>query len=266
MPGAALTDAFMLGAATVMLGAQSDLLSLNTAHSIGLVKNVQFKSTPSFTDLTQGVKNTLVYSVMTGNNVEVSGELSEYTSKNLSYLAGLDGSQIVAQTVGTTVATAITAPTPPALSAATLVVTSATGIAANDYIIVAVNNDDQVFIKKVLSISTNTLTLDSGFPVGIPLNASVKKANIVALGSQSDQPFLSCKIVGKLANGDQHAILLPKVKITSGIQETFKTDGFDSMPLSLAVYDLVASDPNYAMFQSVGPSGSPAKAMLAAVK
>ena len=40
MAGEAKTDSFMLGAATVMIGAMADLYDLNpTDHSIGLVKN-----------------------------------------------------------------------------------------------------------------------------------------------------------------------------------------------------------------------------------
>lgn len=267
MAGEARSDAFMLGAATVMLGPQADLLNLEVSkHSIGLVKNVAVKTAPGFTELTQGVKNTLVASVMTANKATVDGEMFEYTAKNMSYALGLDGTSVVAAATATTVSTAIVAPTPPALTAATLSVTSATGIVANDYIAVYAGAEDQIFIKKVVSIATNTLTLDSGFPVAIPLNAKVQKMNVVAIGSLDDQPYLSCKIVGTLANGDEVIILLPKVRVTSGLSVAFKTDSFDNIPLQMDIYDLVSTDPNYAMFQTVGPQQKPAKAMLLAAK
>lgn len=264
MAGEALTDSFMLGTATIMLGTQANLMNLTTADSIGLAKNVTPKSTPSFTDLTQGVKNTLVYSVMTGNDVTVDAEMYEYTSQNLAYALGLDGSGIEPLSDASTVATAIAAPTSPALTVATL--TLATGGGAHfepdDYIFIEPGQQDQVIVRQVLSIATDTLTLSSGMPIGIPAGSKVRKVNVVPVGSLEDQPYLACKIVGVLANGDPIAMLLPKVRITSGISLAFKTDKFDFIPLQLKVYDLVATDPLYTMFQQVGSEGKPAKAML----
>lgn len=264
MAGEARTDAFMLGTATIMLGAMADLMQLGVANSIGLVKNVTNKSTPGFTDLTQGVKNTLVYSVMTANDVMIDGEMYEYTGKNLSYALGLNGSSVEPTTVASAVATAITAPTAPAVTAAAVTVTTGAGatFTAGDMVFVQVGSADQVFPRKVLSIATDTLTLDYGFPVGIPVGAVVRKVNVVAIGSLEDQPYLSCKIVGTMANGDEIVLLIPKVRITSGISLAFKTDKFDFIPLQLKVYDLVSTDPFYTMFQTVGPQGEPAKAML----
>ena len=70
MAGEAKTNAFMLGTATVMLGAQADLFDLNpTEHSIGLVKNFNLQVDQTYTELTQGVQNQIVFSVRTGNKV-----------------------------------------------------------------------------------------------------------------------------------------------------------------------------------------------------
>ena len=76
MAGEALTSKFMLGTATLMLGPVADLFDLNVAeHSVGLAKNVTMKSTPGFIELTQGVKNNTVYSVMNSNKVMVNAEV-----------------------------------------------------------------------------------------------------------------------------------------------------------------------------------------------
>lgn len=264
MAGEAKSDTFMLGTATVMLGPQADLMNLNTQHSVGLVKNVGLKTAPSFTELTQGVKAQLVYSVMTGNKVTIEGEVYEYTGANMSYAAGLDGSEVTPSTVSSTVKTALAAPVAPALTSASLEVVDATGIADGDYVTIQVGSSDQVMVRKVVDSDTATdvLTLDSGLPIGVPIGATVQKVNVIPVGSLDDQPFLSCKIVGTAANGDEMVLLLPKVKITSGLSLAFKTDNFDHIPFGLDVFDLVATDPNYAMFQTVGPNGGPAKAML----
>ncbi len=262
MSGEAQSSSFMLGTATVMIGAQADLMNLAVAQSIGLVKNMTMKTAPSFTELTQGVKNSVVYSVMTQNKVTCDGEMYEYTSRNVTYALGLDGTGLAAPTVSNNVAVVVAAPVFPALTAATLSLTLATGFTAGDSIMVQVGNLDQCIIRKIVSIATNVLTLDSGFSIGIPVGSIVRKMNVIAIGTTADQPYLSAKIVGTLANGDEVVILLPKVRITSGLSMAFKTGGFEFIPLSLEVYDLVPSDPNYAYFQSIGPAGVPAKAAL----
>ncbi|HYG34260.1 MAG TPA: hypothetical protein VEC99_05725 [Clostridia bacterium] len=264
MAGEARSDAFMLGSATVMLGAQADLMNLTTDQSIGLVKNVTLKTTPGFTDLTQGVKNTLVYSVMTSNTTTVDGEVYEYTSKNLSYALGLDGSDVEATAVETTVGTEMTLTGD--ATGTTMAVAAGAGIAEGDYVTIQVGSADQVFVRKVTAVADNNVTISSGLPVVIPVGATVRVMNVLAVGSLDDQPYLSCKIVGTLANGDEVVLLLPKVRVTSGLSMGFKTDNFDNIPLQMQIYDLVATDPNYAMFQDVGPSGRPAKAMLLANK
>lgn len=252
MAGEALTSKFMLGTATLMLGPVADLFDLNVAeHSVGLAKNVTMKSTPGFIELTQGVKNNTVYSVMNSNKVMVTGEVYEYTSKNLAYSLGLDGSTLAPTTVSTSVTTAM------ALSSGStddaILCSTTTGFAAHDWVLIQVGNDDQVFVRKVVSVEASTsITVDSGLPVALPVGTTVKKSNIIGIGSKADQPFLSAKIVGTIADGSEVAILIPKVRITSGASLAFKTDAYDNIPMELTVYDLVATDPNYATFLPYG--------------
>lgn len=264
MSGEAKTAAFMLGTATVMVGPMEDLMNLGVAQSVGLVKNITIKTTPAFTDLTQGVKNTLVYSVMTANDVALNGEMYEYTAQNLTYAAGLDGSDIKASTVKSAVAVAVVAPVPPASTVATLSVTEDDGVkfTVGQHVLVQIGSNDQVFPRKIVSIAMDVLTLDSGFPVAVPIGASVRAVNVVAIGSQADQPYLGAKIVGTMANGDEIVILLPKIRFSSGISVAFKTDNYDFVPMEMKVFDLVNTDPFYTAFQTVGPQGAPAKAAL----
>lgn len=267
MAGEAKTNAFMLGTATIMLGAMADLMNLTEENSIGLVKNVVVQTTPGFTDLTQGVKNSLVYSVMTSNESSVTGEVYEYTSQNLSYAAGLDGAEIKPTTAKTTVKTAVVAPVGPSTEGLKVIpVDSVTDFKANDTVFIYIAGTENVMVRKVVSIETpaNSLTLDKGLPFALPIGTVVQAVNVLAIGSTDDQPFFSAKIVGKLANGDMIAILIPKVRIASGLNIGFQTENFDNMALELKVFDLVGTDPFYAAFQKVGPSQKPAKAMLLA--
>lgn len=98
MPGAgsAKTESFNLGAATVMIGPKEDVLDFTPEkHSIGLVKNFTFSSSDQYLDLTQGIRNTVVYSVKNGSDITASMEVYEYTPRNLAYALGLEGFELV---------------------------------------------------------------------------------------------------------------------------------------------------------------------------
>lgn len=257
MAGLAQTEAFMLGSASIMLGPVADLMILEHSHSIGLVKNVTLKTAPSFTELMQGIKNTLVYSVMTGNDITIEGEVFEFTGRNMTYAAGLDGSAIVTPATATKNLSGVVA-------SSTTITIVITGFTVGDKVMVQMGADDQVMIRTVSAAATGTLTLGLALPSTYTVGATVKvsKCNQIALGSQADQPFLSCKIVGTMANGEEAVILVPKVRITSGLNYGFATDNFGNIPMAMKAYDLVSTDPFYTYFQTVGPEGSPAKAQL----
>ena len=91
MPGLATSDEFFLSTATVMIGPQADLMELNVAeHSLGLVKNFSMQSDPTLVELTQGIRNQRVATMVTGTGLKTSWEMYEYTAENLAYAAGLD--------------------------------------------------------------------------------------------------------------------------------------------------------------------------------
>ena len=245
MAGEAKTSAFMLGTATVMIGAQSELFSLAPdTHSIGLVKNFTMTAEPGYTDLTQGVKNQIVYSVMTSNTVRAQMEVYEYTSKNISYALGLNGGALAAVTTATTLSAAYA-------SGTSVTVTSATGLAVGDYIQIQEGTDDKTFFRKITAIAANVLTLNASIPVAIANGSAVRKVNAVDIGSKTDQPFLSAKIVGSLADGTEIGILIPKIRITNGFTLGFVTDNYGNLPFEFTVYDLVSTDPNYSEFSGV---------------
>ncbi|KGM36130.1 hypothetical protein P409_00345 [Inquilinus limosus MP06] len=239
----------MLGTATVMIGAQDALFDLNaTDHSIGLVKNFTITSQPTYTNLTQGVKNQNVASVMTGNTVSATMEAYEYTSKNISYALGLEGSTLAPITTETTTSAVIAGTDVAPEDEVT--VTSATGITAGSYIMIQVGNDDQVTIRKVSSVASNVLTVSPGIKQNIAVGARVSKVNVVDIGSLADQPYLSAKVVGTIANGKEITLLLPKIRVTAGFSLAFTSSDFGNMPIEFTLYNLVSTDPNYSEFQN----------------
>lgn len=264
MAGEARTDNFMLGTATLCVGPMASLMALGVDQSVGLIKNVLARSEPTSTDLTQGVRNSLVYTVLTGNPLTITGEVYEYSAKNLAYSASLDGS-VLEEFVGaeTTVKTAYIAPVDPALlGAVTLEVTSPTDLEAGDYILVQAGVADQVFARRIVSKAADVLTLNYGFPVAVGVGAKVSKVAMTALGSQDEPPFLAAKLIGELANKKKVHILIPKVKIVSGLNLSFQTGDYQNMPWELRVFDQLPGDPFYNEFAALSPQGTLAKAML----
>lgn len=243
MAGEAKTNSFMLGSATVMIGPQADLFTLApSTHSIGLVKNFTSSSEPQYTDLTQGVKNTIVASVMTSNRVRAQMEVYEYTAKNIAYALGLNGSSLTPIAASTTTSAAVTA------NATTVTVSTAAGLAANDWVMIQEGTDDKVFYRRIVSIATNTLTLNAAIPVALASGCTVQKVNVIDVGSTADQPYLSAQVIGNLADGTEIGLYIPKLRITAGFSLGFTTDNFGNLPLEFTMYDLTSDDPNYALF------------------
>ena len=94
--GSAKSKAFNLGTAAVMIGPRDQVMDLTPQeHSVGLVKNFTISSSDSYTDLNQGVRNNIVYSVKTGSEITATMEVYEYTPKNLNYALGLESSGLI---------------------------------------------------------------------------------------------------------------------------------------------------------------------------
>jgi hypothetical protein len=246
--GLAKSNSFMLGTASVLIGPQADLFNLVPAnHSIGLVKNFNISAEPSYIELTQGVKNTIVMSVLNSNPVRASMEAYEYTAQNLAYGLGLDGSDYDTQTDASTVGTEVVGDG----TVVIIPVASAAGMAQGDYIMIPYGtNDDKVLIRKIASISMNNVTVDLPIPTGVTLavGKAVKVVAAVDIGSKTEQPFLSAQVVGAFADGKEVTILIPKLRIVKGFSMGFQSDNYGNLPFEFTVYDLVDSDPHFAAF------------------
>lgn len=256
MAGLAKTTDFMLASATVMIGPVSEYYNLNpTDHSIGLVKNFVLTSEPAYTELTQGVKGDIVFSVQTANPVKATMETYEYTAKNIAYALGLESAAAMTpQTVVTAINGAITETSP---LTDDIVVDSATGITIGNTILIEVNSTDDFVVRKVTNVTSNTLELNKGVGA-IPDNAVVRVVNSIDVGSQDEQPFYAAKISGKLANGKTITIQLAKVRIMRGFNLGFSVEDYANMPFEFTVYQLVDTDTLYADFGAV-----PAKVYIA---
>lgn len=243
MAGEAKTTDFMLGDASVMLGPLAEVFDLTPAdHGLGLVKGVSVSSEAQFVELTQGVKNTRVASVMTGNNVTASFEVYEYTARNLTYASGLDGEGVVDVTASGTLDGTISA------SDTTFDVGTGEGssFSTGDWLVVG--DKDNVSVRQVASVATDTITVTTAFSNAHAAGQKVYARNKIDIGQKDYQPYLGCKVVGTDANGKHISIIFPKVRITSGFTMGFASDDFQNMPFEMQTYDLVTTDALYSTF------------------
>jgi len=247
MPGLAKTQKFMLNTATVMIGPQADLHNLNPAeHSIGLVKNFTLTAEPSYTELGQGVKNEIVFSVLTNNPVRATMETYEYTARNLAYGLGLaDAESFTALTATTAVNGAIVAGSPPEFD---LVVDDNALFSAGDFILIKNDSEDDFVVREIASTSTGeVITVTMALP-DIADNAQVLLVNKLAIGSKDDQPYYAAKISGKLADGTVCVIEIPKLRIIKGFSLAFTSQDFGNLPFEFTIYSQVTTDPFYTEF------------------
>jgi hypothetical protein len=191
MAGEAKSIDFLVGTATIMLGAQADLRDFRPeSHSIGLVKNVKLMAEASYIELTQGIRNSVVHSIKTGEPVRASSEVYEFNASNWAYALGFNGYSVSQTELETTVTTAV-ASSP--LGTDTFDVAATAGYTVGDYVMVQVGYDDTVIPRKIIATTATTMQFDAPIKnVDIPVGAKIRRCLVVPVGRKSEQPFLGC--------------------------------------------------------------------------
>lgn len=253
----------MLATATVMIGPKEDLMTLNPEeHSIGLVKNFTVTNDKTSTDLTAGVQNDLVFSMVTQSDTRSTMEVYEYTAKNMSYALGLQGYNMTEITGN--VYTMSVAGTNNSDKTHTLTVgVEADGQTLNNGDDVSIRNpaNDNIILAKVTdasTLSTGSLTVsaDLGDAI-IPKDSVIQRVSILELGSTEEQAELAAKVTGQLADGTWVTLLNPRVKMTSSFSAAFSSDNYGNMPFEWRNLKLLPGQPFFADFK--GMSGKLAK-------
>lgn len=249
MAGEAKSIDFLVGTATIMLGAQADLRDFRPeSHSIGLVKNVKLMAEASYIELTQGIRNSVVHSIKTGEPVRASSEVYEFNASNWAYALGFNGYSVSQTELETTVTTAVTS-SPSGTDTFDVVATA--GYTVGDYVMVQVGYDDTVIPRKIIATTATTMQFDAPIKnVAVPIGVKVRRCLVVPVGRKSEQPFLAAKIVGTMADGREIAIEIPKLRVTKGFDITFQTSDYANMSFEYTVYDQIPSDPQYLRFKN----------------
>lgn len=256
-----ITTQFNIGVSTLMIGPMDKVLELTPEeHSIGLIKNLSTSAETSEVTLTQGIRNVLVDSQVTGSTVQITTEVYEYTAKNIALAAQLAGEEFSLKG-NYKLKTAITG----GVSATSVVLkgvpsSAQADLAAGDTIALqctSTKDYDKIWLGKVAETPTWTadsqdetigdlsITLTAAIPAGWEFAAddSVFYVNLIPVGSDEPQPYYAVKIVGILPNGNEpFTIVCPKAKITAGFNISFTTDNYGNMPFQITPYDLTKED------------------------
>ena len=256
-----ITTQFNIGVSTLMIGPMDKVLELTPEeHSIGLIKNLSTSAETSEVTLTQGIRNVLVDSQVTGSTVQITTEVYEYTAKNIALAAQLAGEEFslkgnyklkTAITGGASATSVVLKGVPSSAQA---------DLAAGDTIALqctSTKDYDKIWLGKVAETPTWTadsqdenvgdllITLTAAIPAGWDFAAddSVFYVNLIPVGSDEPQPYYAVKIVGILPNGNEpFTIVCPKAKITAGFNISFTTDNYGNMPFQITPYDLTKED------------------------
>ena len=245
--GTAQSDGFILQEATLMLGAVGGAKDLTVEeNSIGLFKNLQVQESKTFTDLTQGVRQSPVASALTEHRTMITGEGYEFTPRQLMYAMGQEGYLYQHSTpVITTLSTAATTGTD------TITVTAATGFAVNDYLIIQPSAGvDNGLAYKITAVATNTITLDRDLVEAFPAGSKVYKSVLIKSSdsfndSCSGAVYMSAKIVSQKQNCEPIILTAEKVRVSSGLSLSFGSSDFSNIPYELTLMELTPRDTGY---------------------
>jgi hypothetical protein len=196
--GSPISKKFSIGTAELRIGPLSSANKLLQANSIGLVDNVTLEVAQESVDLLGGFPRVQVDTALVSQTASVTATLREYSRKNFSVMLGLG-----VPTLATDVAT--TASATGSAGGTSLTVTSATGLAEGDLIVVykAGSSPPQtvqpelVQILKCGSIATNVITLDTDTPLvlDVAVGDIVYKANQLAVGNVQTTSYFSVTII-----------------------------------------------------------------------
>lgn len=253
MAGSPKTSKFIFTTADVMIGPMSALKTLNvTDHGIGMVKNVGVTADPKTVELTTGIMNDVVASVVSGLDVKCSAEVYELTSSNLLYGLGLDGTP--ANSVDDDVMTPLQADVASAATTCVVVGDVTTRYTAGKWGFIQEGTDTNVHIFKVVSsafAAGNTTITFTGWAVPASMSFSTAAGRIGLLKKIDFDPnaatnFYSMKVSGTSQFTKKPlSVVFPKVRITKGFSLKFAADNFGNLPFEWMAMTPLASDAGY---------------------
>jgi hypothetical protein len=254
MSGEGKTSKFLLANATIMVGPRANVFELTPEdHSLGLTKQVNLNTENQWTELTQGITKAVIYTVNTGVMSTLTGEIYEYTARNLAYAAGVDATGAAYDEFLTTFL--LSAVVDDADTTAVLATGGGASFAIGDFMLLQHDESDLVAVLKVGSISTDTITFAAGYapPAGVVFATATTRVfrvrKPIKVGSQSDDGLFGVKIAGIMPENQRPIVaIFPKARIQKGLSLAFQEENFSNMPFEIKPYALLPTDAFYSDF------------------
>jgi hypothetical protein len=243
--GAAKTKKYKIGTAEMRIGPLASANKLIQAHSLGVLDNVTVEVTQNSVNLEGGFPKTIFDTAIVSQNVVVTGNMREYSRRNLSVLLG---GSVSASEPTDAVGTASTDTTAGATS-----VPLGTGDGANftegDIVVVYPEGKPHlVSVCLIDAIATDTLTLDAGTPTlvdyaGTTDTIHVFNAQQVAIGDISQTNYFSLSVIeSERATGRPIGFAFWKATLASGVTLGSNSDDFAATDFVANVIQPAASE------------------------
>jgi hypothetical protein len=261
MSGNAKSQKFMLGTAEVMIGNPEDVYKLNPAENgVGLVKNFSIEASKDQTELTQGRTNDIIVSLTTGQTTRGSFEMYEYTTENLSYALGLEGSDLISPSENALETTTEASFASGSVDLEFEDATDIQNILVGNRVLLRDPSTDTIVAGTATSVSgvTGNEATAATMTVSIPdtvavstfaAGTQVSLVNVLDIGSTDTDRYYSAKVQGQLADGQYIVLLIPKIRVSSGLTMSFTTDNFGNVPFEFTPMKPISGDPFYSQFK-----------------
>lgn len=238
--GSAVTTKFSIGTAELRVGPLTDAGNLDATFSVGLLDSVSLSVEQEAAELEGGFPRKLVDTAIIRQSVSLTATVREYSRRNLRLLVG-EGIGGVAP-----VDFATTMDAGEILGSTTIDVPTGKGASftAGDIItIYPTGYPEKVSVCRVVSIATDTLTLDAGTPTLYAYDAGtpIFISRPIALGAVSQTNYFAVTLVQKENSSGRPLVWnFWKGAIASGLNLETNAEDFASTELQINLLEPAA--------------------------
>lgn len=243
--GAPQTTKFQIGTAEVRIGPLSSAMKLTQAHSVGLIDNVTVEISQDAVDLEGGFPRSPVDTAIVRRNGTVTATLREYSRRNIQLMMGEGVDGAAPADAATLIVSNVS------LGATSFTVSGGDGTlfsAGDIWVIYPEGDPASITVVRVLSVTTDTVTLDSDTPTlyaydGTADTIHCYKAQQVGIGAVQTTNYFAAEILQvERKTGRPVGFELWKCTIASGMTLGSNAEDFASNDLSIKVLDPAAAE------------------------
>ena len=244
--GAPATTKFQIGTAEVRVGPLDSALRLTQAHSIGLIDNVTVEIAQDSVDLEGGFPRSPVDTAIVRRNGTVTATLREYSRRNIKLMMGegvISGAEPVDES--TLIVTNLAA------AGASFDVSGGDGtmfVTGDLWVIYPAGRPEEITVVRVLSVATDTVTLDADTPAlhnydGTSETINIYHSRSVGIGAVQTTNYFAVEVLQvERKTGRPVGFQIWKATTASGMTLGSNAEDFASNDLALKVLEPAASD------------------------